>query len=183
MDDLNFNICITTMNNTFYTLILFTISNLFAQENYTKLPSAKTQSPTFIFNEYIIGSEALLNSLVTSEKELKNVVKELSVLKGKPEKGRDDYYNLSEFGILFEDLKKKITSKSQSEINRFFGINPQNEIYVDGYLVEYKEYKIALASIIEIEFIEPEPSSKLEKRVLNIWTLNKNERYVKTDRK
>ena len=91
MDDLNFNICITTMNNTFYTLILFTISNLFAQENYTKLPSAKTQSPTFIFNEYIIGSEALLNSLVTSEKELKNVVKELSVLKGKPEKGQEDY--------------------------------------------------------------------------------------------
>lgn len=102
-----------------YFLILFTTSNLFSQENYTKLPSAKTQDPCFIFNEYIIGSEILLNSLGTSEEELKKVVKEVSVLKGKPKKGQDDYYNLSEYGILFVDLKKKIASKSQSQYGSF----------------------------------------------------------------
>jgi len=54
---------------------------------------------------------------------------------------------------------------------------------VDGYLVESKKYEIALVSIIEIELIEPSPDNNLEKRALNIWTLNKNGRYVKTDRK
>lgn len=162
-----------------YILILFTTANLFSQDYYIKLPFAKTQNPSFIFNEYIIGSEALLNSLASSEKEIKKVVKEISVLKGKPEKGRNDYYNLSEYGILFVDLKKNLTSRSQSELNEFFGLTPQNEIYVDGYLVESKKYKIALASIIEIELIKTGPENELEKRALNIWTLKENERYVK----
>lgn len=164
-----------------YILLLFTTANLLSQENYVKIPSAKTQNPSFIFNEYIIGSETLLNSLGSSEKELKKVVKEISVLKGKPKKGQEDYYNLSEYGILFVDVKKKIASKSQSQLNKFFGLNPQNEIYVDGYLVESKKYEIALGSIIEIELIEPDLNNNHEQRALNIWTLNKNERYVKTD--
>lgn len=163
------------LKNSIYILILCT-TNLLAQDNYTKLPSAKTQNPSFIFNEYIIGSEALLNSFGTSEKELKKVVKEISVLKGRPKKGQDDYYNLSEHGILFVDLKKKIASKSQSELNKFFGLAPQNEIYVDGYLVESKKYEIALGSIIEIELIEPDLNNNHEQRALNIWTLIKNER-------
>lgn len=100
--------------------------------------------------------------MATSEKELKKVVKEVSVLKGKPKKGQDDYYNLSEYGILFVDLKKKIASKSQVELNRFFGLNPKNEIYVNACLVESKKYEIALASIIEIEFLDPELNNKLE---------------------
>lgn len=167
------------LKNSIYILILFMSSNLFSQENYTKLPLAKTQNPSYVFNKNIIGSEILLNSLVLSEKGLKKLVKEISILKDKPEKGRDDYYNLSQHGLIFVELNKKLICKTQSELNNFFGITRQNEIYVDGYLVESKKYEIALMSIIEIELIEPSTNNRLKRRTLNVWTLNKNERYAK----
>ena len=165
------------LKSSIYILILFASSNLFSQENYTKLPSAKTQNPSYIFNKNIIGSEILLISLGNSEEERRKKVKEMSVLKGKPKKGVDDYFNLSEYGLIFVVLNKELVCKTQSELNNFFDLNPQNEIYIDGYLLESKKYEIALASIVEIELIEPSVNNKLKNKTLNIWNLNKKERY------
>ena len=87
--------------------ILFISFNGFSQDEYFKLPQAKTQKPTFIFNEKIIGNEFLVKSLGPSKQELNEKIKGISVLHGKPNREQSDYYNLTERGIVFVDLKKK----------------------------------------------------------------------------
>ena len=51
------------------------------------------------------------------------------------------------------------------------------EIYYDGYLVENKSYKIFKKAIFEVEIVAPDTTNKLTGPVLNIWTLNKEERF------
>ena len=160
-----------------FLFILFGPLNIFSQEDYVKLPQAKTQNPSFIFNKNVIGNEYLIKRLGTSEQEVKDKIKEVSVLKDKQNRKLNDYYNLTEQGILFVDLKKSLISKTQSELKEFFGIDKQSEIYVDGYLLESKKYRIALTAIVEIEIVEPDTTNGLKSRALNIWTLAKNERY------
>lgn len=161
-----------------YLLTLFASFSAFSQDAYLKLPQAKTQNPTYIFNKKIIGNEFLIKSLGSSEKEIKEKVGEISVLKKKPNRKNSDYYNLSSQGMVFVDLKENVFSKSQSELNEFFGLDKQNEIYIDGFLLESKEYRIALTGITEIEIVEPDDANGLKKSALNIWTLAKNERYT-----
>ncbi|WP_158850284.1 hypothetical protein [Algibacter sp. L1A34] len=158
-------------------LMLLVSINIFSQEDYIKLPQAKTQKPSFIFNQNIIGNEYLIKSLGTSEDEIKSKINEMSILKEVPNKELIDYYNLTEQGILFVDLKKIPESKNQSELNQFFGLKKKGKIYIDGYLLESEKYNIALICITEIEIVEPDSANGLKSRVLNIWTLPKNERY------
>ena len=161
-----------------YLLISFISLSVFSQDKYFKLPQAKTQKPTYIFNKKIIGSELLMKRLGSSEEEVLKKVYEISVLKDKQSREFNDYYNLTGQGILFVDLKEKPISKSQSELNDFFGLNKQNEIYIDGYLLESKKYRISLIGVTEIEIVEPDNINGLKSRVLNIWTLAKSERYM-----
>jgi biopolymer transport protein ExbD len=60
--------------------ILFVSSSLFSQEDYVKLPQAKTKNPSYLFNINIIGNEYLIKSLGTSKEEVKEKVKETSGL-------------------------------------------------------------------------------------------------------
>ncbi|WP_139150297.1 hypothetical protein [Cellulophaga baltica] len=62
-------------------------------------------------------------------------------------------------------------------MKKFFGFGEHNKIYIDGYLLENKNYRIALTGITEIEIIEPDKANGLKNKALNIWTLSKNERY------
>ena len=158
-------------------LILFVSFHVFSQDGYFKLPNAKTQKPTYIFNKKIIGNEFLIKSLGTSEKEAKDKVNELSVLKIKGNRKDNDYYNLTDYGLVFLDLKEIPESKTQLELKEFFGLAEENEIYIDGYLLEGKKYRIALSGVTEIEIVEPDTANGLENRVLNIWTITKHERY------
>ena len=159
-------------------LILFVSINVLSQDEYFKLPQAKTQKPTFIFNKKIIGNESLIKNLGSTEQEIREKIKEVFVIIDKPTRELSDYYNLTEQGLLFVDLKEKLLSKTQSELNEFFGLDKQNEIYIDGYLIEDKKYSIALTGITEIEIVEPNDANGLKGRVINIWTLAKNERYI-----
>lgn len=163
-------------------LFLFSIITFksFAQDDYIKLPNAKTHNPTFIYNNDIIGSEYAMKAFKISKEEIQKLVEEVYVLKDRQNRGLNNYYNLTEHGLLFLELKKEapiIPSKTQAELNTFFGLNELSDIYVDGYLVESKDYKICLIEISDIEIVYPKNDNKLKNRVLNIWTLQKDKRY------
>ncbi|KAA5825098.1 hypothetical protein FPF71_07840 [Algibacter amylolyticus] len=108
-------------------LTLLVSINIFSQEAYIKLPQAKTQKPSVIFNKNIIGNEYFIKSLGTSEDELKSKINEMSILMEIPNKESIDYYNLTEQGILFVDLKTIPVSKKQSELNQFFGLKKKRK--------------------------------------------------------
>nr|WP_298996640.1 hypothetical protein [uncultured Allomuricauda sp.] len=157
--------------------LLFIALNVFSQENYIKLPNAKTKSPTYILNKNIIGNQYLVENLGDSKEEVLDKVNEISVLKYKPDRENSDFYNLTSQGLILVELKKSVPSKTQSELNDFFGMDAQSDIYIDGYLLESKKYKIAIEGITEIEIVEPDTLNGLGNSVLNIWTLTKKERY------
>ena len=168
------------MNKTIILALLLLVTiKLFSQEEYVKLPQAKTQNPTYLYNSNIIGSENAITEFGKSNKELKEQFNELSILKNKQNRKLNAYYNLTEYGMLFVDLKKEISSKTQTELNEFFGLKKKSDIYVDGYLVENKLYKICLTGTTEIEIVEPNYKNGLNETVLNIWTLTKDKRYRK----
>jgi hypothetical protein len=150
-------------------LYTFFISNIYSQESYKNLPFAKNSCPIIIIEKEIIANETFI---ATNKK----MIMEMSVLIDKPNRKEHKFYNLSKNGILFVSINKKIAFKTQSELNKFFGINKNNNVYVNGYLLESSDYKIATQSILEIELVEPNSENKLEKAVINIWTLTKEER-------
>tara|TARA_R110000744_G_scaffold253944_2_gene369633 strand:- start:54 stop:449 length:396 start_codon:yes stop_codon:yes gene_type:complete len=117
---------------------------------------------TIIANNHIIAS--------------KEDITEVRVIKDKPTRATHDFYNLSENGIVLMTLKKKITSKTQAELNTFFGLDANNNVYINGYLIESPIYKFANESIIEVELLTPTAENKLEQKVINIWTLTQDER-------
>ena len=156
-------------------LLLFNVYSINSQEKYKKLPIAKRENPTYIYNKYIIGNDEALSNIENS----KELINEVSVLKAKPDKKRDEFYNLTEYGIIFIDFKNNIDFKTQPELNEFFNLKTENDVYIDGYLINNKKFKIATKSIIELELIYPNTLNKLKEKVLNIWTLKKDFRYLK----
>lgn len=166
--------------NTFITalFILFVTVNVFYQEEYVKLPNAKTHNPSFIVNKNIIESDLLLKRLGSSEEEIQEKMNEISVLKEKQDSTHNGHYNLTAQGILFVDLNETSICKTQSKLNVFFGLDQQNEMYVDGYLLESKNYLIALSAITELEIVQLNTDNGLKNKVLNVWTLAKSERYT-----
>jgi hypothetical protein len=134
-----------------------------------KLPFRKSQCPIFIIEKDIIANE---NAIETA----KDLIAEMNVLKGKPNRKEHKFFNLTENGIIFVSLKKETAFKTQSELNNFFGNEKNNGIYVNGYLIESSDYKIATECIVEIELVEPNSENKLKSKVINIWTITKDER-------
>lgn len=112
------------------------------------------------------------NHIITS----KENITEVRVLKGKPTRATHDFYNLSENGIALVTLKKKILSKTQAELNTFFGLNAKNSVYVNGYLIESAKYKFATESMVEVELLTPTAENRLKHKAINIWTLTQDER-------
>ena len=166
------------MNKILALLITLLVTlNVFSQDNYLKLPQAKTQNPTYIFNKNSIGNESLLKNIGKTKQEISDTIEEISVLKDKPNRENSDYFNLTEYGIVLVALKDDIICKTQEELIEFFKLPKQTDLYIDGYLLENKNYKIALTAIKEIEIVEPNTENGLKSSVLNIWTLVKNERY------
>jgi len=60
-----------------------------------------------------------------------------------------------------------LESKTQEELNEFFGLNSDNDLYVNGFLLENKEYKISSNSIAKVEVLEADDVF-LHNPVLNI---------------
>ncbi|WP_282050638.1 hypothetical protein [Maribacter aquivivus] len=152
-------------------LLVFTLFFLgaYAQDSFIKLPqTAKINCPMLLIDEHIIANRNIITS--------KEDIEEIAVIKDKPRRETHDFYNLSENGIASVTLKKKIASKTQGELNTFFGLDANNNVYVNGYLIESPKYKFATESIVEVELVTPTAENKLKQKVINIWTLTRDER-------
>ena len=145
---------------TFFCMLFF--SSCYSQKKYNKLPKTNNSSLIVIINDSIISSE----SFISNHKE---TIEKMYVMKEKPNRKEHKFYNLSENGIVLVDMNKKVKTISQQELNSFFKINPLNEIYVNGYLIEHRDYEIATESIVKIEFIQPNTKNDLKNKTINIW--------------
>ena len=164
------------MNKIIFTFFFtFFFTNIYSQDTYVKLPTTKNNCPTIIIEKDIIANESAIGTT-------KALIAELSVLTVKPNRKEHKFFNLTENGIIFVSLKKETAFKTQSELNKFFGIEKNNEIYVNGYLIENSDYKIATECIMEIELVEPDSENKLENKAINVWTLTKEKRMKGCER-
>jgi len=120
-----------------------------------------------LIDEHIIANKNIITS--------KEDIEEIAVIKDKPSHELH-FYNLTANGILFAKLKKKIAYKTQAELNTFFGLDANNSVYVNGYLIESAKYKFAIESIVEVELVTPTAENRLEQKVINVWTLTQDER-------
>lgn len=115
-----------------------------------------------ILNNEIIGSIDLLKSIPS------NQIQELNIHREEKLSSKENlFYNNDKGGIMVAKTEFDIETKTQGDLNEFFGLNADTDLYVNGFLLENKNYKIALSSIAKIEIIEPD-NLFLDKRVLNI---------------
>ena len=143
-------------------LILSLGFSTYAQNQNSKASILKTENPILIINDTIIGSIDLLNK-ISSDKVL-----ELNIFKEK-KLGATYLFieNEKSTGIIIANINHEFKLKSQKELNVFFGLNEENDIYVNGYLIENKNQNISSESIVGIELIKAD-NFRLKKAVLNI---------------
>ncbi|HAI39939.1 MAG TPA: hypothetical protein DCM40_18515, partial [Maribacter sp.] len=80
-----------------------------AQDSFNKLPQAANIScPILLVDEHIIAHKNIITS--------KEDIEDIAVIKDKPSR-KAHFYNLTANGILFAKLKKKIPSKTQTQLN------------------------------------------------------------------
>ena len=134
----------------------------YAQNQSRKVSIMKAENPILIINDTIIGSIDLLNR-ISSDKVL-----DLNIFK---ERKLSSTYlfieNKKNAGIIFANINHEFKLKTQKELNVFFGLNEENDIYVNGYLIENKNQNISSESIVGIELIKAD-NFRLKKPVLNI---------------
>ena len=70
-------------------------------------------------------------------------------------------------GIVTLEIQKEFEAKSQSEINKFFGLDSETDLYVNGYLVEDKDLRLYASSIAKVEVLKKD-YLRLKTAVLNI---------------
>ncbi len=143
-------------------LILTVGSSTYAQNQNSKISIMKGENPILIINDYTIGNVDLLNKIASENILEFNFYKE--------RKMSSTYLfieNKKSAGLIIAKIKHEIKVKSQKELNHFFGLNEENDIYVNGYLVENKNQNIASESIVGIELIRAD-DFRLETSVLNI---------------
>ena len=143
-------------------LILSMGFSTYAQNQNSKISIMKAENPILIINDTIIGSIDLLNK-ISSDKVLElNIFKERKL-------GSTHLFieNEKSAGIITANINHEFKLKSQKELNVFFGLNEENDIYVNGYLLENKNQKISSESIVGIELIKAD-NFRLKKSVLNI---------------
>ena len=157
------------IRNSTVVLILFFLQVVNAQEDYIKLPKTKSDCPTIIINSNIISNQSFIKD---NEKQ----ITQMAVMKNKPNREDHRFYNLSENGVILVELDKKIKTKTQSDLNNFFGLNQKNKVYLNGYLIEDNEFEIATESIIEVELVLPNKENKLEHKSIIVWTISKENR-------
>ncbi|WP_115461317.1 hypothetical protein [Winogradskyella aurantiaca] len=133
-----------------------------AQNQNRKKSMLKTGRPILIINDTVIASAEMLNKISS------NKISELNIFKDQKlgttnlfiERGKNT-------GIIKITVNQEIEIKTQRELNDFFGLAENNDIYVNGYLIENKNQNISSESIVEIELIKAD-DFRLKKPVLNI---------------
>ena len=143
-------------------LILAMGISSYAQNQNSEISIMKTEKPILIINDTIIGSVDLLNK-ISSDK-----VMELNIFKER-KLGKTYLFieNEKNAGIIKANINHEFKIKSQKELNSFFGLNEENDIYVNGYLIENKNQNISSESIVGIKLIKAD-NFRVKKPVLNI---------------
>ncbi|WP_226065538.1 hypothetical protein [Kaistella polysaccharea] len=154
-------------------ILLFSFTALMSQK-FDKLIYSKKDKPTVIINEIIIANWELLNSIPSSK------IKKMDVMKSKSNEADQysaKYPNLSQYGLIVctADVAQ-LESKTQNQIRTFFGTDPKTKIYVDGFLLVNNDFRIATKSIREIEMIKPNEEEFNTEMIINVWTLDKENR-------
>jgi hypothetical protein len=143
-------------------LILAMGISSYAQNQNSEISIMKTEKPILIINDTIIGSVDLLNK-ISSDK-----VMELNIFKER-KLGKTYLFieNEKNAGIIKANINNEFKIKSQKELNSFFGLSEENDIYVNGYLIENKNQNISSESIVGIKLIKAD-NFRVKKPVLNI---------------
>ena len=145
-----------------FSLILTLGFSTYAQNQNSKMSIMKAEKPILIINDSIIGSIDLLNKISSDKIQEMNVFKERKL--------SSNYLfieNEKSAGIIIANINHEFKLKSQKELNLFFGLNEENSIYVNGYLIENKNQNISSESIVGIKLIKAD-NFRLKKPVLNI---------------
>lgn len=143
-------------------LILLISFKTYAQNQSSKIGIMKIEKPILIINDSIIGSADLLNKISTDKVSKLNIFKEKKL-------GTTNLFIEKEksVGVIVADINHEFKFKSQQELNIFFGLNEENDIYVNGYLIENKNQNISSESIVAIKLIKAD-NFRLKTSVLNI---------------
>ena len=134
----------------------------YAQNQNSEISIMKTEKPILIINDTIIGSVDLLNKISSEQVMELNIFKERKL-------GKTYLFieNEKNAGIIKANINHEFKIKSQKELNSFFGLNEENDIYVNGYLIENKNQNISSESIVGIKLIKAD-NFRIKKPVLNI---------------
>lgn len=120
-----------------------------AQNMDLKIYKKNLANPILIINDAVLGSPELLLEISKEE------IKKISILKDE-ELSLINIFPIDKLtnGIIYASLEVEFEAKTQEELNLFFGLKSDNNIYINGYLIENKEFSIATKSIKKIELIE-----------------------------
>jgi len=145
-------------------LLIFLIVGLSlnAQGIQKRLYVNDNQNMVLVLNKEIIGSIDLLKSIPSNKIEIQTVHKEKKL-----SSKENLFFDNDKGGLIYAKTDFNIKTKNQEDLNDFFGLNTDTDLYVNGFLLENKNYRIALNSITKIEIIERDKQF-LKKRVLNI---------------
>lgn len=143
-------------------IFLFVGLSCNAQIDEKRIYVRDDQHMVLLLNDEIIGSSDLLRAIPAGQ------IRELSIHKERKLSSEENlFYNKDKGGIILASTAFEIETKDQEALNEFFGLAPDTEVYVNGFLLENKNYKIASNSITKIEIMEAD-DQLLDRRVLNI---------------
>ncbi|MEJ1224131.1 hypothetical protein [Sediminicola sp. 1XM1-17] len=145
----------------FFLLITIGI-NVSAQNLDAKIYKANSDNPIVIINGEIMASFDMLKKLPTDH------ISEMNILKNQEISATNLFpIDKQANGIIEVKIDSQFDIKTQNELNIFFGLNPSNNIYLNGYLIEDKDRSISRESIKKIELMQADHIS-LKAPALNI---------------
>ncbi|OJJ20039.1 hypothetical protein BKI52_16330 [marine bacterium AO1-C] len=155
----------------FITILSF--HSLLAQSEVKRLPKHKLTQDYTVFMNGALSSCKMLQKI--NPKDIKN----LEIITYKFTDPHHVYISdLAKNGLLKVKLKNTFKTISQSQLNKKFDLPENNEVYFDGYLIYNKDDKICKDAIVEIELVNPNAVNLLSHSVINIHTMDKQERHL-----
>jgi hypothetical protein len=133
-----------------------------AQNLDNKFYKVNSDNPIVIINGEIMAGFDMLKKLPTDH------ISEMNVLKNQEISSTNLFpVGKQANGIIEIKIDYQFDIKTQKELNVFFGLNPSNDIYLNGYLIENKNRSISRESIKKIELMKANDIS-LKASALNI---------------
>jgi len=121
----------------------------YAQNAQERIYITNNQNTILILNNEVVGNVDLLK-IIPSEK-----IKELKIDKKRLlSNNRNLYFDGESSGMILAKTNYTVKTKKQEELNHFFGLASDTNLYVNGFLLEDKNLRIASKSILKIEIVD-----------------------------